>query len=252
MIEKKYEIIKAQDGLTRIRALKDFTLITSETVKKGDIGGYVYSENCLSQEGNCWAMYRAFVYGTVYGNAVVKDFAHVRKTGIVSGDAIIRDDSTVEGTVSGNAIVKDHGFVGVHATVTGKAVVKEHQRINYGTVTTDLLGTKDWVRALYAEFGIDARKGKALLYKKVWSTNSPDIFTTAHNEYQKGQKDYTYKVGEITSFIYAFNAWFTALKYVDKYEGNTILECEIDIDDIYNVQNSLVNVQKCKVKKVKK
>jgi len=35
--------------LYRIRALKDF-----ENVKNGDLGGYIRSENNLSQEGNCW------------------------------------------------------------------------------------------------------------------------------------------------------------------------------------------------------
>lgn len=51
---KKYELTnetKKVNGKTfyRIKALKDFG-----NIKKGELGGYVESENILSQEGNCW------------------------------------------------------------------------------------------------------------------------------------------------------------------------------------------------------
>ena len=183
-MDKKYELIKDEDGLIRIRALKDFILITGETVKKGDIGGCVVSEKCLSQEGNCWIMDYAyvsgkasgnavvkdcgFVQGNISGNAIVKDFAkiygkvsenavikdYVEVYGSVSGNAIVEGGAVVYGAVSGNAVVKDRAYVEKNTAVTGNAIVQAWQRINYGTVTTDLLGTKDWTDALYAEFGI--------------------------------------------------------------------------------------------------
>ncbi len=55
-MEKKYELIEDKNGWFRVKSLKDFTLITGETVKKGDKGGHVKSEDCLSQEGLCWIM----------------------------------------------------------------------------------------------------------------------------------------------------------------------------------------------------
>lgn len=76
---KKYELlqndtIKMQGAkLYRIRALKDF-----DTVKAGDLGGYVQSESNLSQSGDCW----------------------VRENGIACGDAFISGNAII-----GNAIV---------------------------------------------------------------------------------------------------------------------------------------------------
>ena len=40
--------------LHRIESLKDFTLINGKEIRKGDLGGWVESENNLSQEGLCW------------------------------------------------------------------------------------------------------------------------------------------------------------------------------------------------------
>jgi hypothetical protein len=49
-MKKKYELIKSDiPGLYRIKAVRDFS-----DVKKGDIGGYVESEDNLSHEGDCW------------------------------------------------------------------------------------------------------------------------------------------------------------------------------------------------------
>lgn len=61
---KKYELL-ADDTiefygrtLHRIKACKDFG-----NVKSGELGGYIESENNLSQVGDCW----------VYGNACVME-----------------------------------------------------------------------------------------------------------------------------------------------------------------------------------
>lgn len=51
-MEKKYELIKNYNDWFRVKALKDFTLITGEKVKKGDIGGYVLSSKICSKCGN--------------------------------------------------------------------------------------------------------------------------------------------------------------------------------------------------------
>lgn len=80
MENKKYELVKEDsivvDGfkLYRIKALKDFFVI-----KAGDLGGYVESEDNLSQEGNCWIYDDAKVYGgsKVFGNARVAHNATV-------------------------------------------------------------------------------------------------------------------------------------------------------------------------------
>ena len=58
-MEKKYKITDIEMAwndhtLHRIESLKDFTLINGKEVRKGDLGGWVESENNLSQEGLCW------------------------------------------------------------------------------------------------------------------------------------------------------------------------------------------------------
>lgn len=88
MGNKKYELIQGSEiticggtKLMRIRALGDFG-----NVKKGDIGGYIESEENLSHNGNCWVYNMAKVYGDarvyddarVYGDARVCDVAKVK------------------------------------------------------------------------------------------------------------------------------------------------------------------------------
>ena len=76
----KYEILKDEfiefDGrkLYRIKALKDF-----HNVKEGEFGGYIESEQNLSQEGDAWVCGNARVYGNawVYGDAWVSGNAWV-------------------------------------------------------------------------------------------------------------------------------------------------------------------------------
>jgi hypothetical protein len=63
----------------RIKALKDFG-----DVKKGELGGYIASENNLSQDGTCWVYDNAQVWGDV----------------IVSGNALPYNNVQVSGKVT--------------------------------------------------------------------------------------------------------------------------------------------------------
>lgn len=100
MENKKYELIQGSEitiwggtKLMRIRALRDFS-----DVKKGDIGGYVQSEENLSHEGDCW----------IYGNASVCDNARVFDSARVLGDARVYGDAEV----CGDAMVLDQdGYI---------------------------------------------------------------------------------------------------------------------------------------------
>ena len=81
---KKYELIKESktmfEGIEiyRIRALKDFS-----DVRTGDIGGWVCSEDNLSQNGNCW----------IYDNAKCLDDARVYYNAKMYDNAIMCDDA---------------------------------------------------------------------------------------------------------------------------------------------------------------
>ena len=104
---KKYELTEemimtnGNRNLYRIRALKDFG-----SVKAGDLGGYVESENNLSQKGDCWIFGSARVYGSasvsgsarVSGSASVSDSARVSGSARVYGSAAVFGDSRINGT----------------------------------------------------------------------------------------------------------------------------------------------------------
>ena len=217
---KKYELIKANNYWYRVKALQDFTLITGDTIKQGDIGGFVKSEGCLSHEGLCW----------------------------------IKDEAYVKGRVAENAVIKDHGYVDANAIVTENAVVQAYQQISYGTVTTDLLGTKDWEGALYAEFGLVPEDGKVILYKRVWSTNFPDIFTSDCNNkflYVIGKEVFEFNINEDVMKAFGKGLHFTSLEFVGNWKidiiSNIIIECEINVEDILTVMNGVVRARKCKV-----
>ena len=73
--------------LYQIEALKDFG-----NVKAGDLGGYIESEENLSQYDNAWVYGDAQVFDNarVYGNALVYNDAYVFGNAQVYGDAQIK------------------------------------------------------------------------------------------------------------------------------------------------------------------
>ena len=89
-MEKKYiltEETKEVGGriLHRIQAVRDF-----DAVQKGDLGGWVESEENLSHDGNCWV----FGDGEVFGNARIGVNAYISspRSYFVQGPIGSRDD----------------------------------------------------------------------------------------------------------------------------------------------------------------
>lgn len=80
--------------LYRIEALKSFSII-----RAGDKGGWVESEDNLSQKGHCWVADEAKVYGwaRVYEDAFVSDTAEVCEAAIISDMAMVWGDARVRG-----------------------------------------------------------------------------------------------------------------------------------------------------------
>lgn len=95
-MEKKYiltrnDIINYNGHiLYRIQAVKSF-----DKVKKGDLGGYVESEDNLSHEGNAWVKDDAWVFGNAFvaDNALVYGSAEVYDNACISGNAIIETNT---------------------------------------------------------------------------------------------------------------------------------------------------------------
>ena len=68
-------------------------------ISKGELGGYIQSEQCLSQSGNAWVSGNAQVYGDawVYGDARVSGNAQVYGDAWVYGDAQVYGNAWVYG-----------------------------------------------------------------------------------------------------------------------------------------------------------
>ncbi len=252
-MDKKYELIKEKDYY-RIKALKDLQLITGEIVKKGDLGGLVSGEHNLSHEGNCWIEFEARAFGDskVIDNAVLKEGSGAFGNSTVSGNAALKDYSCAEGNsiVSGNTVMLDNSCAKGDSRISGNAILQAEQHIKYGTVTADLLGTKDWIGALYAELGVVPNDNKVVLYKKVWRTDNPDVFKSIRD------LNFLYKIGEtvvaknVDENVFkscASGLHFTSLEFIKDYDGNAILKCEVEIPDIITIQEGKVRARKCRV-----
>lgn len=102
---KKYEIITVE-GKKRIKALRSFS-VQGRYVNVGDVGGIVYDENTLSQEGNAWIF---------SGNL---NYPSIR----VSGDSIVDTNGYEGGVTDPRPFVNITGtsaLIGAHEFVTGK------------------------------------------------------------------------------------------------------------------------------------
>lgn len=109
----KYEILYG-DSLTvvdssgkeytvyRVRAIKDIT----PDVKLGALGGYISSEDCLSQEGKCWVFANSVVVLTsVSGNAGIHDSTLFHSFAL--DNCYIYNSELVHCHVEGNANIRN-------------------------------------------------------------------------------------------------------------------------------------------------
>ena len=122
----KYEL--GPDGY--IRALRDIILPSGETVAlKGELGGKIYSEANLSQDGACWIHTNVFVgvYACVSGNA------QVRGTSYIIGRSFITDDANIKG----NCIISGDCIVFGDAVIQGKTYLVGSCWIGWGELSLD-------------------------------------------------------------------------------------------------------------------
>jgi len=114
--------------LHRVQALKNFG-----GVKKGDLGGWIETEDNLSQDGNAWVRDNACVSenARVFGDAQIYDNAQISGHAYIWGNAQVCDNARVFGyaqirddaQVFGSAWVFDTARVYDNARVSGNAWV---------------------------------------------------------------------------------------------------------------------------------
>ena len=130
----KYELtdnVRVVNGHTlhQIKALKDFG-----DVWKGYLGGWIESQDNLSQTGLAWVYDNAKVYGyarvydnaKVYGNARIYDYAHIY------GYAHVYDYAQIYGSahVWGNTTVSGNAQVYGNSDIQGSIDIRENDKTN--------------------------------------------------------------------------------------------------------------------------
>lgn len=131
--KKKYRILRDEkhtrtypDGyrVYRIQALRPiYRALHFPVVQPGALGGYISSEQCLSQDGDCWVEGDAVVLGKVTDNAQVRDGAFVDETAIVSGCSAVSGMARVGDPLThdsqGGGVLIESAAVTDSARVTG-------------------------------------------------------------------------------------------------------------------------------------
>lgn len=140
-MSKKYKITTqsiewGDKKLFRIQALKSFG-----SVKAGDLGGYIESENNLSQDGDSWVYNTAKVYdkAIVWDNVEIHDNAEVFEDSWVYGNAWVCGNSKVFGSagvygdvwIYNNAEICDNVRVHDNARVFGNTIIRDNTNV-YG------------------------------------------------------------------------------------------------------------------------
>ena len=138
---KKYELTEETKTLAngtvlhRIRALRDFSLMDGDLVCAGDLGGWLETENNLSQNGTAWVFQNAMVYENAWvcENAIVGGNAQVYGNAQVCVNARIRENAKIYGKarIYGFALVCNNAQVYENAHVCEIAVVSGDTKI-YG------------------------------------------------------------------------------------------------------------------------
>ena len=134
---KKYILTDEKSGkLSRIKAVKSFG-----SIKEGDLGGWIESEENLSHKGNCWVLGKAKVYdkAKVFGNAQVYGKAEIYGKAQVYGKAEIYKYAQVYGKakVYDNAVVYDNAEVYDSAKVYNNARVCDNAEVYGGAKVYD-------------------------------------------------------------------------------------------------------------------
>lgn len=178
----KYEILEntKSENAFRIRALRDFG-----DVQKGDIGGFVQSEENLSQEGDCW------IYGNSYvlDNARVEGDAKVRGRSCLFGNACVceyedvsnvfmKESAKIKGnvcldadvTIGGNALIADENDICYFGCFGEDCQTVTAYRLKYGTVEMtyqnyqgSLEGFKKLIKEVYPKGSPMRKTFKAIL-----------------------------------------------------------------------------------------
>lgn len=123
-----YEFI----DLHQIKATKEFTTISGDVIKPGDIGGWIENSKCLSRKGKCWVGPLTQVYdnGKVCGDAYVTNSSSVIDS-VISGKAYVVTSKCIRSKISGKPCIDNSQIV--DTDISGFAKIHEGNIEGSGT-----------------------------------------------------------------------------------------------------------------------
>lgn len=278
---EKYELIKSEEkGLCRIRALKRI-VNKNYIVEKGALGGLVFSENNLSQEGNCWiaegarALELSRVLNEAYlareaivsGHATVRDSAVIRGKARINGYACVNHQAIIEGDamltdsveIYQSAIVGGKTFLSGNAVVSGSANVLggnfgSNIALRYGIALDDSLET-----LVRCSVGLPIINKKIIAYKYVQQRAGEDFYRSLHDY------GFVYRMNEhaicaapeiskasCASGLHcaSLSYWESVIKSYHKADSEfnkVCLAVEVELKDIITIQEGKIRCKRLKV-----
>lgn len=124
-MRKKYKLLKndtikvAGKTLYRIKALRSFNTIDNMYVNTGDLGGYVESEDNLSQEGICW----------IFDNSIVMDRCTVSDVSVV-----LNNSKLVYDTHLLDCSKVDHSTLISKLNIRSSTIIDSSVDVSYGEI----------------------------------------------------------------------------------------------------------------------
>ena len=125
MIRKKYKLVKndaikvAHKTLYRIKALRSFNTINNMYINAGDLGGYVESEDNLSQEDNCW----------IFDNSIVMD-----RCTVSDGSVVLNNSKLVYDTHLLDCSKVDNSTLVSKLNIRSSTIIDSSVSISYGEI----------------------------------------------------------------------------------------------------------------------
>lgn len=181
-MEKKYKLTDeyitiGDKKLYCIEALKDFA-----NVEKGDKGGFVESEDNLSQYGNCWIYDDAKVYenAAIYGNVSVRGNAEIYGNAMIYSYALIEDCAKVYD----NAQIFGHVYICDYAKIFDDATIYDNVEV-YDNVEicgcTSICGYVTLLKDAKISSNFDY-----IVFKNWWSSGRYFTWTRSNNMWSVG------------------------------------------------------------------
>ena len=179
---KKYELtsqVVEHNGLVlhRIRALKDFG-----SIKASEFGGWIESEENLSQDGTAWVFDNAKVSGKamVSGNAEIHNSALVFDNATVYENAKVRNNARIfnNAIVCENARVFDNARVYGRASVYGKASIYGYATICDTTIVCGNANVNNYAQIYGGAniYGYAFIRGNAVVHGRAKVYGSVDVY----------------------------------------------------------------------------